>query len=76
MSTRSTKCDGGDAALLFLRRFRNTVDHQGTAACGCRRARWLSANAFAIAASIASIELTHPDQVSRFTERYNDGLAA
>lgn len=37
---------------------------------------WGPAKTFAVAALDAGVDLTDPDAVNRFIERYNDGLAA
>jgi hypothetical protein len=37
---------------------------------------WGPAKAFAVAALDAGVDLTDPDQLERFIDRYNDGLAA
>jgi hypothetical protein len=37
---------------------------------------WSPAKAFAVACHQVGVDLTDPDEVERFTERYNDGLAA
>jgi len=37
---------------------------------------WGPAKAFAVAAQAAGVDLSDPDAVGEFVERYNDGLAA
>jgi hypothetical protein len=37
---------------------------------------WSPAKTFAVAALDAGVDLTDPDQVNRFIEKYNEGLAA